>query len=81
MDANAPVLDAIANRIIGCALVVSHTLGSGFLEEIYENTLAIELREAGLAVALQYGISVRYHGSVIGTISRICWLRTRSWWS
>lgn len=32
MNANAPELDAIAKRIIGCAFTVANTLGSGFLE-------------------------------------------------
>jgi GxxExxY protein len=45
MNANGPVLDAISNRIIGCALAVAKTFGSGFLEKVYENALAIELNE------------------------------------
>ena len=48
MDANRPELDAISNRIIGCALTVANTLGGGFLEKVYENALAFELRTAGL---------------------------------
>jgi hypothetical protein len=37
MNANAPVLDAASNRIIGCAITVSSDLGIGFLEKVYEN--------------------------------------------
>jgi GxxExxY protein len=37
-----------------------------FLEKIYENALALELREAGLAVAHQHGIVVTYRGAVVG---------------
>lgn len=66
MNANGPVLDAISNRIIGCALTVANTLRSGFLEKVYENALAIELSEAGLAVAQQRGITVTYHDAVVG---------------
>ena len=66
MNAKAPVLDALSNRIIGCALTVSKTLGIGFLEKVYENALAIELREAGLDVVQQVGLSVTYRGSVVG---------------
>ena len=35
-------------RIIACVYRVSNTLGAGFLEKVYENALAIELRRNGL---------------------------------
>jgi len=37
--------------VIGCAFTVSNTLGNGFLEKVYENALAHELRKAGLNIA------------------------------
>lgn len=40
-------LDAITEKIIGCAHQVSNTLGSGFLEKVYESALTIELRKSG----------------------------------
>jgi GxxExxY protein len=66
MNTNVPVLDALSNRIIGGAITVSNALGIGFLERIYENALAIELREAGLAVTQQHGITVTYRDRIIG---------------
>ena len=66
MNTNVTVIDAISNRIIGCALTVANTLGSGFLEKVYENALALEPRRAGLAVAQQHGISVVYLGVTVG---------------
>jgi GxxExxY protein len=66
MNANEPELDAISGRIIGCAFTVANTLGSGFLEKVYENALAAELRMAGLAVEQQLGITVTYKGIVVG---------------
>ena len=66
MNTNISVLDALSNRVIGCALTVANTLGSGFLEKVYENALALELRRAGLAVAQQHGISVVYLGVTVG---------------
>lgn len=45
---------------------VANALGSGFLEKVYENALAFELREVGLAVAQQHGIVVTYRGAVVG---------------
>ncbi|HUN40630.1 MAG TPA: GxxExxY protein [Acetobacteraceae bacterium] len=51
---------------IGHTPTVSNALGCGFLAEIYENALAYELRHAGLAVVQQAGVTVRYHGIVLG---------------
>jgi len=36
----------LSERIIGCAFQVLNTLDSGFLEKVYENALAYELRKA-----------------------------------
>ncbi len=59
-------LNDLSGRVIGCALAVLNTLGAGFLEKVYENALAYELRGAGFAVAQQSGIRVRYNGVVVG---------------
>ncbi|WP_216856276.1 GxxExxY protein [Acidisphaera sp. S103] len=45
---NADKFNGISEIIIGRAFVVSNTLGSGFLEKVYENALVRELYEAGL---------------------------------
>ena len=59
-------LNQISKQIIGCAFTVSNGLGSGFLEKVYENALAHELRKAGLKVAQQYPIEVHYDGIIVG---------------
>jgi GxxExxY protein len=59
-------LNKITEQIIGCAYTVANTLGSGFLEKVYENALTYELRKAGLQVGQQHGISVYYDGVVVG---------------
>ncbi len=59
-------IDKITEIIIGCAFKVSNALGTGFLEKVYENALAHELRKAGLKVLQQYGIQVLYDGIVVG---------------
>ena len=66
MNADKEFLNAAAERIIGCAMAVSNTLGSGFLEKVYENALAHDLRKAGLAVARQHPVQVFYDGVVVG---------------
>ncbi|MGA9016270.1 MAG: GxxExxY protein [Acetobacteraceae bacterium] len=60
------MLNALSERIIGCAFTVANGLGSGFLEKVYENALAHELRKAGLAVAQQHGVSVIYDDVIVG---------------
>jgi GxxExxY protein len=42
------------------------TLGSGFLEKVYENALALELERRGLRVQKQAPIQVYYAGQVVG---------------
>jgi GxxExxY protein len=59
-------LNDLSRRVIGCALIVLNALGAGFLEKVYENALAHELRKAGLAVTQQHGVSVMYDGMVVG---------------
>ena len=54
--------DALTERIIGCAFHVANELGPGFLEKVYENAFAYELRKAGLKVVQQQGIEVHYDG-------------------
>lgn len=58
--------DALTERIIGCAYAVANTLGAGFLEKVYENALAHELRKVGLSVAQQHSIAVHYDGVLVG---------------
>jgi GxxExxY protein len=62
-------LNDLSGRVIGCAFTVLNTLGAGFLEKVYENALAQELREAGLTVERQRSIKVHYHGVVVGEYS------------
>ena len=56
----------LTEQIIGAFFEVYNTLGFGFLEKNYENALAIELRNRGLAVEQQAPIVVKYAGQVIG---------------
>ena len=58
--------DPVSERILGCAFKVANALGPGFLEKVYENALAHELRKAGLAVVSQHKIDVWYDGVLVG---------------
>ena len=66
MNADKRRLNQITEQIIGCAYTVGNALGCGFLEKVYENALAHELRKAGLSVAQQQSIDVRYAEIVVG---------------
>lgn len=59
-------LNQISERIIQCAYEVSNTLGCGFLEKVYENAPAVELRGKGMDVVQQKPLSVRYKRTVVG---------------
>jgi len=59
-------LNETTEKIIGCAFRVSNTLGVGFLEKVYENALAHEIRKEGLHVAQQAELVVTYDGVVVG---------------
>jgi len=65
-DERRTELDRLTERIVGCAYEVSNTLGCGFLEKVYENALAVELRRAGLRVEQQKLVQVRYKGELVG---------------
>ena len=67
MNTNRFFEDQLSNKIIGCALTVSNALGVGFLEKVYENALAHELRKAGLTVNQQYPITIHYDGVPVGS--------------
>lgn len=59
-------LDRITEKVIGCAYAVQNELGAGFLEKVYENSLAHACRKTGLAVHQQHPIKVRFDGIVVG---------------
>lgn len=59
-------VNRITDRVIGCAYTVSNSLGTGFVEKVYENALAHELRKAGLRVKQQYAIKVVYDRIEVG---------------
>lgn len=56
----------ITEKIIGAAYKVENTLGAGFLEKVYENALAIELKKSGLSVKQQYSLPVYYEDQLVG---------------
>ncbi len=56
----------VTEKIIQAYYHVYNALGYGFLEKVYENALAIELRKRGLRVEKQAPIKVYYEGEEVG---------------
>jgi GxxExxY protein len=59
-------INQITDKIIGGAFDVANELGVGFLEKVYENALAHELRKQGLQVDQQRPVDVYYDGIIVG---------------
>jgi GxxExxY protein len=58
--------EGITSQIIGAAFKVHAYFGFGFPEKVYENALAIELRNSGLKVEQQKPLVVKYHDAAVG---------------
>jgi GxxExxY protein len=59
-------IDKITEKIIASAFKVSNTLGIGFVEKVYENAQAHQMRKDGLKVVQQDPITVEYDGIAVG---------------
>ncbi len=59
-------INAVTEKIIGCAIEVHRHLGPGLLESIYEEALIIEFELTGLRCKRQVIIPVIYKGRTIG---------------
>jgi GxxExxY protein len=57
----------LSKKIIGAALEVHRELGPGFLENVYEEALKVDLREHRLHFESQKEIKIEYLGVVVGT--------------
>ena len=56
----------ITDKIIKAFYKVNNTLGFGFLENVYQNAMAIELRKMGCRVGTRKNIKVYYDGEEVG---------------
>jgi GxxExxY protein len=59
-------INEISKEIIGKSFKVYNTLGSGFLEKVYENSLFYELIKSGFYVEQQKPVKVYYEEEVVG---------------
>jgi GxxExxY protein len=59
-------LNKLSETAIGCCYAVANVLGPGFLEKVYENAVAHDLRKAGLEVQQKFPMAVTYDEAVVG---------------
>lgn len=57
-----PELDALARVVIGALIEVHRVIGPGFLEQAYEEAVAVELKIRGISFQRQVVVPVTYKG-------------------
>lgn len=53
-------------KLIGLGMQVHRTLGHGYLEKVYENSLMVLFRKSGIFAEQQVPIKVRFEGEIVG---------------
>lgn len=61
----------LTDKIIKCFYAVFVELGGGFLESVYEKSLAIELSEKGLKYEIQKALDVIYKKQLLANLEQI----------
>jgi len=73
VDKDDPAQDSemneLSHAVIGAAFEVSNVLGIGFLEKVYENALAREIRIRGHKAEQQKELEIDYKGEAVGNYS------------
>jgi GxxExxY protein len=63
---NADKLDSLTENVLGAIFEVSNTLGSGFLEKVYQRALLRELSLRGISATSEASLTVRYKSHLVG---------------
>lgn len=59
-------IDELTRRVIGMSYQVHNELGPNLLERVYENSLMVELRLAGIPAFQQHSMPVYYRNELVG---------------
>jgi len=59
-------VDELARKVIGAAIEVHRTLGPGYLENIYEEALCVEIAGQNIPFEGQFKMAIEYKGRKIG---------------
>lgn len=63
---NREELNQLSNKIIGIAIEVHKSLGSGFIEKVYESAFEKELINNNLKYKRQFPVKVNYKNEDVG---------------
>lgn len=66
MNTDEDKINSLTERVLGAVFEVSNTLGSGFLEKVYERALLKELGFRGIQAIPQASFNVNYKGQYVG---------------
>jgi GxxExxY protein len=64
-------INAIAYKIVGCAIEVHNYLGAGLLESVYQSCMIEELKLKGLKVQTQLQVPIEYKGKMLNEKLRL----------
>ena len=70
-------INNLTHIVIGCAYKVHNTLGPGFLEKVYENSLKLELQKHGIYARQQIKLPVFYEGHQVGLYVPDLWIESQ----
>jgi GxxExxY protein len=56
----------LTEKILRAAFAVHNALGAGFLERVYSNALAVELRAQGIALQNELPLKIQYRNTIVG---------------
>src|SRR5690349_4049872 len=70
-------INVLTHKVIGCAYKVHNTLGFGFLEKVYENSLRLELAKQAIHARQQIKLPVFYEGQRVGLYYHDRWIDDR----
>jgi GxxExxY protein len=59
-------VDELARKVIGAAIEVHRALGPGYMKNVYEEALCIEMQNQNIPFGRQVKIAVEYKGQKIG---------------
>ncbi len=76
-DDSMSEINKITEVIIGSAYKVANALGCGFLEKVYENALAYEIRKHNFEVKQQESIKVYYENEEVGFYEADLWIQNK----
>ncbi len=66
MNTDEHGFDSLTEQVLAAVFEVSNTLGSGFLEKVYERALLMELTIRGIRATTQASFTVSYKGPCVG---------------